>query len=387
MKALQKKPAISSARPLPRPELAKIPTAVHGGIDPAELARLGLDEEQILDFSVNTNPFGPPTAVRDALANVPLDRYPDPEALTLRQALAHLLDLPCENILAGNGASELICLVALTFLRRGTRVLILGPTYCEYARSAALMGASVKTLLARPEDGFEVHSNQFLRALRRFRPRLVFLCNPNNPTGTFLDPQEIALWARKFPGTMFVVDEAYLGFQRAAGLIPPVRHATAGMNPAAHRSLSNLLLLRSMTKDLGLAGLRLGYAAGSADVISWLNRARPPWSVNALAQAAGIEALRQADYYRDSVQALAVAKTNLIHGMSALGFNPVPSSTPFFLLPVGDGAAFRLSLLRKGVLVRDCTSFGLPAFVRISTRRPEDNARLLSLLGEVPHAG
>jgi histidinol-phosphate/aromatic aminotransferase/cobyric acid decarboxylase-like protein len=299
------------------------------------------------------------------------------------------LEISPDEILPANGASELIWLAALAFLKRGDRVLILGPTYGEYARAAVLMGASVTSFLAHSEDDFALHPDQVRRALRRLCPRLVFLCNPNNPTGAYLEPEEIESWACKFPGTLFVVDEAYLGFvmsARAAGFIPAVRQAnTAGINPAAR--CHNILLPRSMTKDLGLAGLRLGYAVGSADVIDWLARARPPWSVNAFAQAAGIEALRHPDYYRDSSKKLAAAKIDLIQNLFNLGYQPVPSTMPFFLLPVGDGSRFRLSLLKKGILVRDTASFGLPGYVRISTRRPEDNARLLATLAEVPHAG
>ena len=388
MKALRKTLMHSPAELQPRPELEQVPVAVHGGMDTAELDRFGLDARQVVDFSVNANPFGPAPGVREVLAHVPLDHYPDPEARALRQALSDNLGISPEEILAGNGASELIWLAALTFLNRGATVLILGPTYGEYARAAALMGASVTTLSARPEDDFAMHPDRVLRVLRRLCPKMVFLCNPNNPTGTFLEPETIAFWARKFPGTIFVVDEAYLGFVSKSDTFG-LRLTFCSDFPNAKRKhvMNNLLLLRSMTKDLGLAGLRLGYALGSAEVIGWLARARPPWSVNALAQAAGIEALRHLDYYQDCLTMLAAAKTDFVAGLTRLGYRPAPSIMPFFLMPVGDSAAFRLSLLKKGIQVRDAASFGLPGHVRIATRRPEDNARLLAALGEVPHAG
>lgn len=386
MKTIRKRLPLPPAPDLqPRSELLHISSAVHGGIDQDELDRLGLDSDRILDFSVNTNPFGPAPGVREVLTNVALDRYPDPAAWALRNALADHLDVQPEQILPGNGASELIWLVALAFLKPGARVLVLGPTYSEYSRAAALMGAAVATLLAKEDYDFAFHPNQVLAGLRRLRPRLVFLCNPNNPTGTFLEPEEIGSWARKFPGTLFIVDEAYLGY------VPEIclRLALAADSPNAKRKqdIDNLLVLRSMTKDLGLAGLRLGYAVGSAEVISWLARARPPWSVNSLAQAAGVEALRHFNYYQDSLKKLADEKTDLVRGLRTLGFKPATSTMPFFLLPVGDGSRFRLTLLKKGMLVRDAASFGLPGHVRINTRRPEDNARLLAVLGEVPHAG
>src|SRR5260370_8794256 len=167
-----------------------MPVWVYGGIDPGELDRLGLDAGQILDFSVNINPFGPAPEVRAVLANVALDNYPDPEARSLRRALAEQENSP-SRILAGNGASELIWLVALTFLGPGIKVLVIGPTYSEYARAAALLGAPVTTWLACQDDAFAIHPDQVLLMLRRSSPPLVFLCNPNNPPAAFLDPYDI----------------------------------------------------------------------------------------------------------------------------------------------------------------------------------------------------
>lgn len=152
-----------------------------------------------------------------------------------------------------------------------------------------------------------------------------------------------------------------------------------------------MLALRSMTKDYALAGLRLGYAVGENSVIEALAQVRPPWNVNALAQAAGLAALSDPAHLAASLVALAREKERLIHGLADLGFQPAPSATHFFLVPITPmpAAELRQSLLRRGILVRDCTSFGLPAHVRIATRREEDNARLLAaardLLAEQRH--
>jgi histidinol-phosphate aminotransferase len=172
---------------------------------------------------------------------------------------------------------------------------------------------------------------------------------------------------------LFVVDEAYLAF--APGLASVVGH---------HRD--NLLVLRSLTKDYALAGLRLGYAIGSAPMIETLARVRPPWSVNAFAQAAGVAALNDGDHLRQSLTVLQQAKAELLTGLSSLGLAPVPSAAPFFLLPVGNGAFFRRALLRQRIVVRDAASFGLPGYVRISTRTPEQNERLLQAIRDVRHA-
>jgi histidinol-phosphate aminotransferase len=324
----------------------------------------------VLDFSVNTNAYGPSPAVREVLASVSLERYPDRESLDLRSALAEVLDVSPGRILAANGVSELIWLVALAFLRPQDRVLVLGPTYEEYARAAALLGASVTTWRAEESNGFALEAEQVRRQLWRLQPRLVFLCNPNNPTGRAVPPEVPADWARRHPRTLFVVDEAYLAF-------------ASGLESVLARGGENLLVLRSMTKDYALAGLRLGFAVGREGLIDTLVRVRPPWSVNALAQAAGVAVLRDAQHLAFGLKQLAWAKPELVAGLTALGLTVSPSDVHFFLVRVGDGATLRRALLQRSILVRDCASFGLPAHVRIATRRPEENAHLLSALREV----
>ncbi|MBS1252234.1 MAG: Histidinol-phosphate aminotransferase [Anaerolineales bacterium] len=349
--------------PLPAP-------AHHGAIDFAELERLGLDPDEVLDFSVNSNPYGPSPAVREALARVPLDRYPDREALALRRALADRLGITPEQIVAGNGTAELLWLIGLAFLRSGDRVLVLGPTFGEYRRVAALAGAKVEVWTAQAEQAFTVDVDGVARRLQQVQPRVAFLCNPNNPTGTVLPPDVIEARAEAHPQTLFVVDEAYLNF------VPDLDAAlTIGQD--------NLLVLRSMTKDYALAGLRLGYASGYARVIEALASVRPPWNVNAMAQAAGVAALSDEVHLQRSLSRLVEDKAALVTGLSELGLASLPSAVHFFLIDVGDGAAFRRKLLRHGILVRDCASFGLPAYVRIAARRPEENQRLLAAIREV----
>jgi histidinol-phosphate/aromatic aminotransferase/cobyric acid decarboxylase-like protein len=257
--------------------------------------------------------------------------------------------------------------VAFAFLQPKDRVFVVGPTFGEYRRAAALMGAQVQMWIARPEREFAVVSEEVEQRLQETKPRLVFICNPNNPTGTVLPPEVMADWAYTHPGMLFVIDEAYLAF-------------APGLKSTLSLGADNILVLRSMTKDYALAGLRLGYAVGHVPVIRALSQVRPAWNVNALAQVAGLAALRDEAHRQQSLQALAWAREELVAGLSKLGLLPLPSATHFFLVRVGDGAAFRQVLLRQGILVRDCASFGLPAHVRIATRRPEENARLLEAI-------
>ncbi len=365
---------------VPRATVLATPAAHHGALDYAELERWGLDPAAVLDFSVNSNPYGPSPAVRQAVAEVPLDRYPDREALALRRALAGRLDVAPEQIVVANGTAELLWLAAFAFLRPGERVLLVAPAFGEYARSAALMGAAVSHWTARAEDGFTVSPAGVARALARHQPRMVFVCTPNNPTGVVTPRAALDAWARAHPETLFVIDEAYLAFVAAGD------EAVEGRQPAGDSALSlradNVLVMRSMTKDYALAGLRLGYAVGAPAVVDALARVRPPWNVNALAQAAGLAALADQAHLRGSLARLRAAKRALVAGLQGLGLRPLPSAVHFFLVPVVDGAALRRRLMRRGVLVRDCASFGLPAYVRIAPRRPEENARLLAAIRE-----
>jgi histidinol-phosphate aminotransferase len=358
--------------PEPRRPIMSVPPVVHGAPDFVELQRLGLDPEDVLDFSANTNPYGPSPAVRAALASVSLDRYPDREALGFRGALVEALDVAGESVAIGNGASELIFLTALAFVRPGDEVVVLGPTYGEYARAARLMGGHVTIWQSRAEDDFRPDLAAVVCALERLRPRVVFICNPNNPTGAVLNTESIAGLVQRFRATLFIVDEAYQPF-------------AVGCTSASNCDAENALVLRSMTKDYGLAGLRLGYALGPAWLIEPLLRVQPPWSVNAFAQAAGVAALGDSAHRELSQQRLRQDKESLVAALVQLGLAPVPSAVPFFLVRVGDGAAFRGLLLARGILVRDCASFGLPEYVRISTRRPEENERLLAAIREVWH--
>ncbi len=358
----------------PRSQVLDVPPAVHGGLDHTELRRLGLHPAEVVDFSSNINAYGPSPSVRDAIARTPLDRYPDDEASALRAALAEQLGVAPQCILAANGSSELIWLAALAFLRPLDRVLILGPTFAEYERMAAIMGARVNMIHAKEENGFSLSLTEIQAALDLWQPRLVFLCNPNNPTGRVQDIREMIEIINNYLHTIFIVDESYIAFD-------------PGLDSAADVEQDNVLVLRSMTKAHALAGLRLGYAVGAKGLIAALGRVRFPWSVNALAQAAALAALHDQKHLRSSLELLAVAKSELMAAIAELGMHVLPSAAPFFLVRVGNGAAVRRALLPKGILVRDCASFGLPEYIRICTRRPEENARLVAALSEVTHAG
>lgn len=360
----------------PRPEVLRLKRAVHGGPDYAELAALGLRPEEALDFSANTHPFGPPAGVAPALAGLgrTIERYPDSEAGELRGRLGERLGVSPARILCGNGSAELLWLAALAYVKPGAPVLILGPTFGEYQVAAAIAGAEVLEHRAREEDGFVPNIAGVLEAAQSAaggRPQALFLCNPNNPTGQHLALEETLRLAEGLPQTLLVVDEAY------ASLMEP---------PSCSLGLldrDNVLIIRSLTKDYALAGLRLGYALGREDLIANLRKVQPPWSVNAAAQAAGLAALADAGYLEGVRRRLAEAKTYLLEGLTALGLACQPSAAPFFLVKVGHAPTMRHQLLQRGILVRDCSSFGLPQHIRLSPRSLEDCRRLLAALKEI----
>jgi histidinol-phosphate aminotransferase len=354
----------------PRPEIMTTPYDQHGAFDYAELEALGLSPDEIIDFSVNINPFGPSPKVKEALQNMVLDRYPDRESLALRRALANKLDTIPEQIVIGNGTAELLWLLATAFIQPGDKALILGPTFGEYTRSVSLFGGKTTIIQAKPESEFHVEAELVEKTLSKIQPKLVFICTPNNPTGTVIRPRNIQSWANSHPNTLFIIDEAY-------------HHFAPGFVSCLSLNLPNVVILRSMTKDYAIAGLRLGYAAGHTKIIDALARVRSPWNVNAAAQIAGLAALNDNDHLQKTLGKLQQTKIEFITGLNKLGLHPLPSQTHYMMLDVGNATDFRRKLLSYGIQVRDCTSFGWPQYIRISTRTPDENAQLLAALKEI----
>ncbi len=337
----------------------------HGGLDWQELSRAGLNAGDVLDFSVNSNPFGPAPAVRKALRTADLASYPQRNSPALCERLAEANGVTFANVLVGNGTAELIWLVVHAFVRPGDTVLICAPTFGEYARAAVTVGARLVEWRAAPPD-FGVDAASLQQAIDRTRPRLVFVCNPNNPTGQTLPPETLRRMAGAHSQTMFVLDEAYRSFVDGELFAPPA---------------AGWIVLRSMTKDFALAGLRLGYALADGEQLAAMRRYQPPWSVNALAQTAGLAVFADLDYYRRSLARLSEVAAGFKRRLQRAGFAPVDAPTHYFLLPTSQPATtWRARLLAQGVNVRDGTSFGLPEHVRISTRLPAANRRLLAAL-------
>jgi histidinol-phosphate/aromatic aminotransferase/cobyric acid decarboxylase-like protein len=344
---------------------------VHGALDHAELAALGLEPEGLIDFSSNLNPFGPPAAARAALAALDPAPYPDRSCRQLRVALAERHGCTPGEILAGNGANELIHLVARALLGPGASALVVGPTFGEYAHACRLAGAHVVEVCAHERGKFLLDAEALMAAVARARPRLTWLCAPNNPTGVDLPAEAILILAKTCAafGGLLVVDRAYHSFLRAGA---------QGGDPLDAAPPANLLRLHSLTKSYALAGLRLGYLLAEPELVGRVAAYQPAWSVSSAAQAAGLAALADPAFLPDSLPRLWASSDTLRDGLIAMGQVVHRAELPFMLVRSGDAAATRAALLRRGCVVRDCTSFGLPAWVRLAPRRPAENLKLLS---------
>jgi len=354
----------------PRPSIQNLMTDLHGGLDYARLRAEGIAPQNVLDFSVNTNPFGPVPAVREAILRTAIYRYPDREAGGLRERLADLHGVSPAQIVVTNGTAEAIWLIALAYLEPGDPVLIVGPTFGEYRVASTIAGARITVQCTDEESGFRPDVEDVARQITTACPRIVWLCNPNNPTGVYLGESEVRwlLAACERAGSLLVVDEAYVNF------------VSSPWDATVLLATGHIALLRSMTKDYALAGLRLGYVLGTADIVRALRRVQPPWSVNAVAQEAGTVVLEHREAYREMWRQLRRLAEELYASVVGLGFLAVPTATHFFLVRTGHGDQTREILWQRRILVRSCASFGLPAYIRVATRRREENRHLLEAL-------
>ena len=345
---------------------------VHGGDWAGYRARFGHDA---LDFSANVSPLGLPQGVADAIvAALPTaDRYPDPLCRELRTALSRAEELPEPWILCGNGAADLIYRLVWAFNPR--RALLPAPTFAEYAAALESVGCEVKRKTLHEADDFAV-TEAFVQAVNQSID-LVFLCQPNNPTGQITPPELVQRLVRRCAdcGAVLVVDECFLDFlqQRDALTAKPLL-----------QTAPNLVILKAFTKLYAMAGVRLGYAlCANTALLAKMQAAGQPWGVSSLAQAAGAAALRETAY-ADAVRALiADQRPRLAAGLRALGLQVIEGSANYLLFraPETLGAA----LQQRGVCLRSCGNYpGLSAgWYRTAVRTAPENEQLLQTMREV----
>ncbi len=359
----------------PREAVVDLNVAEHGGVNYAELEKLGVSPDEVIDFSVNTSPNGFPRRIRPLVKSVRLAHYPDSQSLAFKRVIAHKIGISTDNILAGNGSTELIRLAVSAYIDARDRALIIEPTYGEYRTACAIAGAQVITQVLSEETSFKPDVDSTIKSMKRNKPKAVFICNPNNPTGHYLSRCQFQEILAAAVDSLVILDEAYISF------------VENGWSSLDLIGCGNLLIIRSMTKDYGLAGLRLGYAVACQEIIRVLRRVCPPWNVNVVAQQAGMVALSQERHLREGRRLALAGKQYLTEELTRLGFHCLPSAANFFLVEVENAPEFRKRLLNKGIIVRDCTSFGLPNYIRVAPQRMKRNLKLISALKEIRAEG
>jgi len=339
-----------------------------------ELAREhGLAEGDIVKLASNENPRGPSPRVREAIAAAAagVTRYPDGNGFALKTALADRFGLGIDQIVLGNGSNDILELATQAFLRPGDHAVYSQHAFAVYPLATQARGATGIAVPAR-ELG---HDLAAMRAAITQRARVVFMANPNNPTGTWLAAAVIREFIASVPSDVLVVlDEAYNEY------LEPAQQANSAEWIDEH---PNLLVSRTFSKAYGLAGLRVGYGLAHPAVAEMLNRVRQPFNVNSIAQAAAIAALADAAYVEESARLNRSGLEQLAEGLAALGVGFVPSHGNFLLVHVGDGAAVYEQLLRRGVIVRPVANYGLPEHLRVTVGLAVENRRFLDALRAV----
>ena len=345
----------------------------HGGNLRRLAQKSGRDISELLDFSANINPLGPPFWLRQTISSAisGLVNYPDPDSIDLREAVAGRYNADFHETFVGNGSTELIYILPRALKKK--KAVIVCPSYADYTTSCQQAGLEIKRLIASCENEFHPDLNQLARVLTG--DELVFLGHPNNPTGVGLERDLVLSLAEKNPGTFFVIDEAF-------------QDLSSGTQSFTEKRLPNILVVISLTKTFAIPGIRLGCGVADSDVVSRIEQFLPPWSVNTLAQLIGTRALMDAKYVSESVKLVEEEREFLQSSLSEMdGLKPFPSVVNFILVKILrnglDSSSLVEKALEKGIAVRDCANFqGLgPDYFRIAVRPREENIRLLDTLG------
>jgi histidinol-phosphate aminotransferase len=355
-------------------KLARMPgyqAGVPTGQAPEEIAAGG-----IAQLASNESPFPPHPQVVEAIAATAaaMNRYPDPDATLLRRRLAERYETDPSRIAVGNGSCEILLAAAEALLEPGAEILYAWPAFSMYPYLAALTGARE---IRVPLAAGDVHDLDAMAAEVTAATQLLLVCNPNNPTATHIPAAEIGAFCERIPPHVTVIlDEAYIEFQ-------------VNDDPDATLDLladfPNLVVQRTFSKCYGLAGLRVGYAIGSPSFRAAVDAVRQPFSVNALAQAAGAEAILHSDDVLRRVESTVAERLRVEEGLAALGLQTSDSQANFSWIDLGaaDEPAVVAALAERDIAVRPGAPLGNPGHIRVSYGRPEENARFLVALSEI----
>lgn len=342
---------------------------VHGGLDAAELSRFGIAPADAVDFSVNLNPYGPPRALIAAVQEARFDRYPDPAAGAAREAWAQTLGRDFSEIAVGHGAADLFWAIARGLLAPGQRVVIAEPTFSEFTLAAASVGARVERVFASVETALRLDLARLTEAARG--ARALYLCSPNNPTGEYLALPALRSFAASLSDTLLVLDQSFIALSDHA-------------DDQLARLPTNVIVVRSLTKEFSCPGLRIGLCLAAPALIARIEAVRPTWPVSSPAQAALAACAGEGAFVGESWRRMREDREAVRLLLEERGFRALPSATSFQLVGLAQPAArLRAALLGHGVVVRDCASFGLPEHVRIAALPSAARQRLARALDAI----
>lgn len=341
---------------------------------PIDELKRELGIKDIIKLASNENPIGPsPLAVQAVIDNVhTLNRYPDGSGYHLKSKLSEKHGFPPEQIILGNGSNELIELIVRTFLSSEEQIIQAFPTFLVYEKIAKGAGAQVTSV---PLSNFKIDLEGILKAITP-KTKIIFIDNPNNPTGSVLLKEEMISFLNKLPEDIIIVlDEAYMEFVSdeitARGLELFTVHPL-------------LVVLRTFSKLYGLAGLRIGYGFGPAKVIDYLNRVRQPFNANALAQAAAAAGLEDSVFVAKTLRVIKDGLHYLYKSLDEIGLEYIPTQTNFLLIkmPSAGREVYDL-MLKEGVIIRSMDSYGLSHYIRINAGLPEENEKFINALKKI----
>lgn len=342
-----------------------------------ELAReLGLNEADIVKLASNENPLGPSAKVLEAIRSAAQDLclYPDGAGFDLKKALCERFSVKADQITLGNGSSDILDFITRVFVNDGDNVVVSQHAFAIYGIVAKMVNAEC---IEVPAIDYGHDLDGMLAAINE-RTRIVFITNPNNPTGTWLKKAELVAFLDKVPAHVVVLlDEAYFEF---------VNEADYPDGISLLPNYPNLVVARTFSKAYGLAALRVGYSVSSPELADLLNRVRPPFNVNSLALVAAVAALADSEYVAQSVAANTAGMQQLTQGFAALGLSYIPSVGNFVAFRVPEGISSMdvyQQLLGKGVIVRPVANYDMPEYLRVSVGTAAQNQVFLDALKAV----
>ncbi len=341
---------------------------------PIEEVKRELGLTSVIKLASNESPFGPSPKVLRAMraAAASVNRYPDGGCFYLRQALAKKWKLDPGQILFGNGSDEIIVMAIRAIVSPGEEVIVAKPSFLIYEIASRIEGATVRAV---PLKNLR-YDLPAMRAAVTPKTKIIFIGNPDNPAGTYVNDSELREFVAAVPENILIfVDEAYYEFVSAKDYPDSLQLV---------RSRGNVLVTRTFSKMYGLAGLRVGYGMGPRGLIAALERIREPFNINSIAQAAALACLADGAYYRRIARQIAAEKKVLCRGLKKLGVDYKESFTNFILIDLKkDSTQVAQALLKKGVIVRDMNFWGLKNFIRVTVGTKAENGKLLKTLKEV----